>query len=219
MTQRDWDADRKLCDAATKGPWGHRTTQDGTDGTGEPKISVVVREGGNGSSPIAHPSWALEELGHLNLPTPEQARANGRFIAEARTGWPAALDEIRTLQGILSDMQQESTAYLQGRIDGEVVGWNKAIATICRESPETEHALIRRLSGMVQTDRGIPASTAIATAKEEAKAECERLQALLLQAAAENDHLRSQLERIECCTTDATSAQVASAALRGETLS
>lgn len=67
---RDWAADRAICDAATAGPWRLYGGK-----FGETNIyadDVVI------ASDI---DWDRTH--------------DGRFIAEARTGWPAALDEIR----------------------------------------------------------------------------------------------------------------------------
>lgn len=69
-TKRDFNADRALIDAATAGPWVVAPV---------PLTKTVV-------TPV---------LGNaIRTRTEEDAR----FIAEARTGWPAALDEIERLR-------------------------------------------------------------------------------------------------------------------------
>ena len=177
MPERDWEADRKLCEAATKGPWTHvkpYTTEVGwisrIDGAIRFTLASLTSQG---------------EESRLDL---KSAHANGEFIAESREGWPAALAEIATLQGILADMQQESTAYLQGRIDGDVEGRKLALAGLIAEvasdrspfsGPYPPGGLRAFFQSYLHDKLGaikqrVPASQAIATAKEEAKAEGKR---------------------------------------------
>jgi len=80
---RDWTADRAVCDAATSGPW------------------VVIPDV---CGPEGQGVYETEDYGCICKTGDPYPRGNNRptenirFIAEARTGWPAALDEIERLQ-------------------------------------------------------------------------------------------------------------------------
>ena len=79
---RDWEADRKLCAAATPGPW---------------RACV----------------WDPMERPHVHKDAFDQTRcechsdlpitlADAAFIAAAREGWPAALEEVKRLRLVLA---------------------------------------------------------------------------------------------------------------------
>lgn len=115
VTVRDFDRDRELFTDLPRGEWesGYTSTLDvnlipsGSDvhyvGCGEALTSCDI---------------AYISRYHTN--TVQHAIA--RFFAEAKDGWKAALDEIKILQGVIHDMQQESTAYQQGQRDGFMEG-------------------------------------------------------------------------------------------------
>lgn len=93
---RDFEADRKICDAATGGSWDVRLW--GAD-------------------------WTVTETG---IPLAKAiSYEDARFIAEARTGWPAALDEIDRLRGVLERFDARTHPMLSrtdmARIAGEAL--------------------------------------------------------------------------------------------------
>lgn len=79
---RDFEADRKLCEAATPGPW-----EIGRYG------QCVVSESAVGT----HCGDGEREYYGGNLVCEGAHAENSQFIAQAREGWPAALREIKKL--------------------------------------------------------------------------------------------------------------------------
>jgi|GEM_PF-1230763 len=77
--QRDFAKDRAICEAATPGPWMNDNLSN----------SLIWGPKGPGFGLIAKANYGI------------LWRDNARFIAEARTGWPAALDEIERLRAAL----------------------------------------------------------------------------------------------------------------------
>lgn len=90
--KRDFAADRAICDAATSGPWNIRISYYGG-------MRYDVRS-------------ARFDLRLHNEP-------DARFIAEARNGWPAALDEIERLTH-LSDLLRGQLAETTARLSEDV---------------------------------------------------------------------------------------------------
>jgi hypothetical protein len=85
--KRDFAADRALIDPATAGPWAVRSSY-----YGGMRYNVYDAR------------TTRFDLRLHNEP-------DARFIAEARTGWPAALDEIRRLRsGLISIVGTHMTA-------------------------------------------------------------------------------------------------------------
>jgi hypothetical protein len=82
-SQRDFAKDRAICEAATPGPWMNDN------------LSNSLIWGPKGFGLIAKANYGI------------LWRDNARFIAEARTGWPAALDEIERLRAALEWYGQE----------------------------------------------------------------------------------------------------------------
>ena len=82
---RDFEADRELCDAASPGPWAADEMKV-TDG--DPRHYCMVVLGQNHRTPA-----------HCYGTGPHR-RADCRFIAAAREGWPAALREIDLLRAM-----------------------------------------------------------------------------------------------------------------------
>lgn len=72
--RRDFARDQRLCEAATQGPWTVRSSYYGV-------MRFDIRS-------------SMFDIRLRN-------EANARFIAEAREGWPAALDEIDRLRRAL----------------------------------------------------------------------------------------------------------------------
>lgn len=81
-TKRDFSADRTMCDAATPGPWRRKHGNIYVDNEMVMRLPPSPRGYGGGD--------ASDYL--------EVRDANSVFIAEARSGWPAALDEIVRLR-------------------------------------------------------------------------------------------------------------------------
>jgi hypothetical protein len=79
-TQRDFKADRAICDAATPGPWVDTSTSE--------EVGPIrsISEEDHAYSIICQD---LEG---------DDREADRTFIAAAREGWPAALDEIDRLR-------------------------------------------------------------------------------------------------------------------------
>ena len=67
MANRDFEQDRRICEATTKGPWG------------------------------SHQANVLAG-GHTLFYTYMANQKDAEFVAAAREGWPAALDEIQNLK-------------------------------------------------------------------------------------------------------------------------
>ena len=86
--KRDFEADRKICDAATGGEWR-------------------VYGGKFGETNVYAPPYekANEVVSDISWDRP----ADATFIAEARTGWPAALDEIERNRRHISQLETVST--------------------------------------------------------------------------------------------------------------
>lgn len=82
--RRNFTEDRRICEAATPGPW-----DDVEDG------------------------WVIEGDGFVMGDSIAQAErtVDARFIAEARTGWPAALDEIDRLRNALTRISEHDGLY------------------------------------------------------------------------------------------------------------
>lgn len=86
-TKRDFNADRAICDAATAGPY--KITPCGCGSCSQVFVSITRSDG------------------RLD---PNDAR----FIAEARTGWPAALDEIERLEHEIARLRAENGVFYEG---------------------------------------------------------------------------------------------------------
>ena len=85
-TRRNFTEDRRTCEAATPGPWIVLPETCGPDGQ-------AVYEADSGG--------IVCEVGDPYPRGNNRPSENMRFIAEARTGWPAALDEIERLRDVL----------------------------------------------------------------------------------------------------------------------
>ncbi|CDN42019.1 hypothetical protein BN871_AT_00210 [Paenibacillus sp. P22] len=91
MTKRNFAADRAVCDAATPGPFAYIRQYNGIHSVKGPQ-GVTIASCGANSIYSSGGSYRIES---------SEAEANAVFIAEARTGWPAALDEIARLRAAL----------------------------------------------------------------------------------------------------------------------
>jgi hypothetical protein len=79
MSERNWQRDMEICQRATPGPW---------KSVNEPEFD------GNIEAP------------NLGLCIAQGVRAHDKaFIAEAREGWPAALEKIRELEQQIAKMR------------------------------------------------------------------------------------------------------------------
>ena len=77
---RDFEQDRRICEAATKGPW--KAIERGNSVTSFAVVTVAY---------LGEPQKNI-----CSLISPKTS--NAEFISEAREGWPAALDEIQNLK-------------------------------------------------------------------------------------------------------------------------
>jgi hypothetical protein len=92
---RDFAEDQRICDAATVGPWcesrlaaGYVITEDDLCAT----VASVIEYNEDGS----------EYMRFMR----GKAMDNRRFIAEARTGWPAALERIRAQDAEIKQLRK-----------------------------------------------------------------------------------------------------------------
>ncbi|GGF87957.1 hypothetical protein [Paenibacillus abyssi] len=110
--KRNFAADQRICDAATPGPWTiEGNNVDGPD-TGYGELRVAT----------------------LSDTARREQTENARFIAEARTGWPAALAEIERLKAEL-----ESYPHAVDHLINEMR--SKHAAEIKRLKAEIEHLM------------------------------------------------------------------------------
>jgi len=100
MTNAEIEADRAIIAAASPGPW-HTVDAPWGDGT-------WVTTGRSGDPHAGHFVADCDELfddeENASIPVLE----NASFIAAARTRWPAALDEVEGLRGLLREMHRRS---------------------------------------------------------------------------------------------------------------
>ncbi|TCM89665.1 hypothetical protein EV294_112130 [Paenibacillus sp. BK033] len=80
---RNFDEDKRICDAATEGPWR--------------AVITAVR--------------ATSSIGHYRVAS-DTTIQDANFIAEAREGWPAALAEIERLKTELAQTHHKYNAYV-----------------------------------------------------------------------------------------------------------
>jgi hypothetical protein len=99
MAERDWSADRRTIEAATPGKWEASGRFVGVD--------VSCRKGCD------------DHMDRVNIECDEEADA--RFAAEAREGWPAALDDrdrllarVALLEGLLRPFAEYAAAVPDG---------------------------------------------------------------------------------------------------------
>ncbi|MHA7962812.1 hypothetical protein ACX93W_01620 [Paenibacillus sp. CAU 1782] len=119
---RDWSADQAICDAATAGPWG-------------------LHDAGLDRGHV------YDSINGVLTPVVWDARINdARFIAEARTGWPAALNEIERLRKviryILADAERVEVETYLDRTYGE--GWPSGYAEGKNDMAESIAAFLRK---------------------------------------------------------------------------
>lgn len=89
--KRDLHADLAICNAATAGPWAARGWSTPTDD------QFFVRQTEDGGKEVA---TAWQGVRYPDMPeiSAKEASANARFIAEARTGWPHAIERALTAE-------------------------------------------------------------------------------------------------------------------------
>lgn len=119
-TGRDFAADKAVCEAATPAPWEAREMMHyGESGTGYGCVVGPPRPADSGRY------TAYDTDRHCSV-VPDIFWEDARFIAAAREGWPAALDEIERLR-----------AALQGIIDKAVyaeTGEDEWVIDMAREA-------------------------------------------------------------------------------------
>lgn len=110
---RDFEADRAICDAATSGEWR-------------------VYGGKFGETNVYAPPYekANEVVSDISWDRP----ADATFIAEARTGWPAALDFIHTQADEIERLSFEYNVVVGGfrqqvELAGELIVENTKLRT------------------------------------------------------------------------------------------
>lgn len=89
---RDFEQDRKICEAATKGPWEVRYGEEYRGEDDPPVWNGEVHVYVEGTD-----SW-VGTLGYNGY-----GEENVKFVAAARKGWPAALAEIESLKRQLQE--------------------------------------------------------------------------------------------------------------------
>ncbi|RJE90699.1 hypothetical protein D3P07_00915 [Paenibacillus sp. 1011MAR3C5] len=97
---RDWAADLATCDATTAGPWTYEQSGEYDEG---------LFCGGDGYAVMSFGSYP-DEYDQSCGEAPNEADAS--FIAEARTGWPAALADIEWLRGVLARFDDSTNPML-----------------------------------------------------------------------------------------------------------
>lgn len=93
---RDWAKDRETCAKATPGPWLHMNIEGAAY---EGKVIAVPPDQDHGICEIAQ------------MPEADDRQDDFNFIAEARLGWPAALDEIEQLQLLIDGFAKAYAAW------------------------------------------------------------------------------------------------------------
>jgi hypothetical protein len=132
-SQRDFAKDREICEAATPGPWMNDNLSN----------SLIWGPKGPGFGLIAKANYGI------------LWRDNARFIAEARTGWPAALDEIERLRAALEQALRQWQMYADQERGGEL----DYIAD-SKDPDDLEAQEYQRIMSMLQalsttTDKGV----------------------------------------------------------------
>lgn len=89
---RDWERDKAICAAATPGPWHVRKHP----GYHDLLCDVYCDRSPDTLATTAFFGWRDTEM-----------EANAAFIAEAREGWPAALEEIDRLRVQVAALEAE----------------------------------------------------------------------------------------------------------------
>lgn len=112
--KRNFTEDQRICDAATAGPWWTAESEDTWQLFGGPYGERQL---------IKAPKRSVEYAEYW--PDPEDAR----FITEARTGWPAALERIRVQ-------------------DAEITRLRKALLHISRISTDSSDSTLGRMLAM-----------------------------------------------------------------------
>lgn len=99
---RDFEKDEEICKAADAGPW----TYDVYTRQGLTRYAVKGLMGVLMERTFHHPVFGTDVF--------QKAENNLTFAAEAREGWPAALEEIKVLKKLIHDLQLDSEAYRLG---------------------------------------------------------------------------------------------------------
>jgi len=87
---RDLEADIAICEAATAGPWEAQISQSGSE--------VVT---GDDSS-----TWVCQ-LWYKDEDIMQNHKSNARFIAEAREGWPYAIQRALAAEARVAELERE----------------------------------------------------------------------------------------------------------------
>jgi hypothetical protein len=138
MTPEEIARQRAVIAAATEGPWEVCPWDMYIFG---PKGQMVAD-----SADVYEETIRLRGYG-ARLPM----EANGAFIAEARTAWPAALDEVERLKAEVADIKGEvedalGIARVWGCVDCEARTYTEAIEVLAQDADDTkaENARLRQ---------------------------------------------------------------------------
>ena len=93
MEKRDLKADLELCNKATPGPWEICL------GSGVNLCTTVITADGKYMICDCLPDWFLDEGA-----APENHVPNLQFIAEAREGWPHAIERAMRAESLVREM-------------------------------------------------------------------------------------------------------------------
>ena len=121
MSNRDFAEDRRICDAATEGPWWRKRGN-----VYASNDEMVMR-----LPPMPRGYGGVDASEYLNI-----RDGNANFTAEARTGWPAALDEIQTQAVEIERLR----SYVQ-KLDGYIHVNTSIITELSAENQHYKQAL------------------------------------------------------------------------------
>lgn len=100
--QRDFNKDREICNAATEGPWDTARDQAYAFDAANDYLEVWCVTAPKGRL------ICIDTQDFCGIEDDEAAGPNLQFIAAARKGWPAALDEIEQLKEQIHALEAEN---------------------------------------------------------------------------------------------------------------
>ena len=136
---RDLKRDLEICDAATPGPWHLAPPKCGPDGQGV----------------YANDLGCVCEVGDPYPRGNNHPQENMEFIAEARTGWPEAIQRALDAE---AELQQAADACLDWnakveKLEAELVAVNATLNKLKAENEQLRNALLNIKWGFVVDDR------------------------------------------------------------------
>mgnify|MGYP000888378699 CR=1 FL=1 len=112
MEKRDLKADLELCKNATQGPWEICL------GSGVNLCTTVIAADGKYMICDCLPDWFLDEGA-----APENHVPNLQFIAEAREGWPHAIERAVKAETLVRELVDGLQALFDGNPHDDYEGW------------------------------------------------------------------------------------------------